>query len=626
MIEFEILCSFLLIFTVIFAAFFGILIGKLNKIEKLLQKKNTPDKKEISFRSPVSDHAPAPPVTKEEIRKPFPEQHPEKNTKKPSAFRNFLLWLWRGSVKEQEGVSAEYAVATTWLIRAGIFILLCGIGFFLKYSIQNGLVSPPLRICLTFLCGAGMFCGGLYGINKRFHILAAGILSAGIVTLYMGAFAGYKLYALLPAGAAFSFMILTTVSAMLVSVKRNILSSALTACTGGYLTPIILSSGSANLPLFLGYIVIISAGILIVSRERRWRSLEILSFCLSYFLIITGTAGLYYKVNWLCFLFLFLNFLIFSAIPLFRKQEDPVGKTELLLPVFSAVLTLGTGLAMIQKCCEDLVTCENLIAATFTVLISGVTLGEGVWLKNKKENGAKILPAFLCASIFSLALAVPIAIQNSGAIATGWSVLGLVLVLASAKSRNKTLLILSVIIFFAAFITVVSASEEYTDFLFLERFFRGGTFTFALLGAGFLLRKHGTEQTREQQKNTDLFPTFMSFFFIAGGFAFLWFTSFEVYHYLKICTALHHFRHGGLSLWWAILAILLITVGIRKDLRSLRGTGLALFIICLVKIYCVDISGLNTLGKVIAFLLLGLLFLGGAAAYIIFRKRFAKEK
>ena len=62
------------------------------------------------------------------------------------------------------------------------------------------------------------------------------------------------------------------------------------------------------------------------------------------------------------------------------------------------------------------------------------------------------------------------------------------------------------------------------------------------------------------------------------------------------------------------------------SVNTVRKIGLLLFIACLVKVYYLDISGLNTLGKVIAFTVLGILFLGAASAYIFFRKRFDEEK
>ena len=115
-------------------------------------------------------------------------------------------------------------------------------------------------------------------------------------------------------------------------------------------------------------------------------------------------------------------------------------------------------------------------------------------------------------------------------------------------------------------------------------------------------------------------------FFAAGGISFLVYSSIEVYNNLEKCSFLHDFRNGGLSVWWAVVAFALLIAGIRKNYKVLRASSMLLFIGCLGKIYMVDIAGLNTLHKVIAFLLTGILFLGGAAAYIIFRKRFSEDK
>ena len=609
-----------------------ILMGKLNRIEYFLfsktrgteQKKfpETPPKKETysigqppqQTAPPATQKAPPPPTEKPVFSAPKPQQ-------KQSVFHPFWQWFCTGSMKENEHVSKEYAVATTWLIRAGVLILLCGIGFFLKYSIENNLISPPVRVSITFLTGLLLFLGGIWGLNKRFHLISIGILSAGIVILYMGSFAGYKLYSLLSAEIAFVLMVLTTIAAMLVSVRENLLPAALTGCAGGYLTPVMLSDNAGNLPFFLGYTAMISAGVLIVSRERRWRSLEIMAFLFSFLLTFIGSADYARKINWLCILFLFLNFLVFSAIPVIRKKDTPAGKTEWLLPIFSAAITLLLGLDMIEKTIRNFdlyyKEYERPCMAGFAILIAAVTLAEGLWLNRKHENGAKMLPSFLCASIFALALSVPIALQSSESIAAAWSILAFVLVLAAERSRLKTLLVLSGLIFFAVLFCIADSG----NYQVMERFFRGGVFAFALLGSAFLLRKHSG-----QNHQISLFPAVKICYAAAGGLAFLWYTSYEIYHHLNVSETLHHFRHGGLSLWWAIAAVSLIAWGIRKKCKAVRVAGLALFVICLVKIYYIDISVLNTLGKVIAFLLLGILFLGGAAAYIFFRKYFKEEE
>ena len=150
-----------------------------------------------------------------------------------------------------------------------------------------------------------------------------------------------------------------------------------------------------------------------------------------------------------------------------------------------------------------------------------------------------------------------------------------------------------------------------------SRFFRGGMFALALIGAGFVLHRNNIDKTGIYAKKI---------FFTVGGFAMLIYTSVEVYRNLEKYDTLYEFRHGGLSIWWAVAAVALLVAGIRKNYKVLRGASMLLFIGCLIKVYMVDIAGLNTLYKVIAFLLIGILFLGGAAVYIICRKYFAEGK
>ena len=589
--------------------------GKVKRLELLLrsgtERTVSPEKKPVKTEETVSpaQSAQTPPKQKKE--------------NKPNTFHHFWTWFWKGNLRGKENVSVEYAVATTWLMRAGVLILLCGIGFFLKYSIENNLINPSIRICLTFLVGLTMFLGGFFMVNKRFHIFGVGVLAAGIITLYMGAVAGYKLYHLFPAGIAFTFMVLTTTAGMLVSVRLNLLPTALTACTGAYATPVLLSDGSGNLPFFMGYIAVLSAGILIASRERRWRSLEITSIVLSFLLMLAGISALTSKLTWLCFVFLFLNYLVYSSIPLIRKKCFPTGNTEWLLPIFSTVAALGEGLVIIDRL-VDLPRLENIAMAGYSILLSGICLGEGLYLNRKQKIGSTILPSYLCASMFALVIAVPLALENRGAVSTAWSVLGMVLVLAAERSKLKTLLVLSMLVFAAALLNVCySYSILYYPVTFSDRLFNGGMFTVCLLCAAWFLRNH-TASCRITGKDT-FFSLYKVFYCATGGLSFFFYTSHEVYHNLKMSDSLSYFRHGGLSVWWGILVVALIVYGIRRNIKELRITALILFLICLVKVYCVDISGLNTLGKVIAFLILGILFLGAAMSYILFRKSFSKE-
>ena len=604
------------------------LFEKLNRLEKLLRRMTEGKDKEKtqgprSFRLSTGEketEAPALPAEmpqKAEAPAVTPQKAaPEKKTPpRPSRYgemwKRFRYWFCFGV--QREDVSREYAAATTWLIRGGIAILLCAAGFFLKYSIENDLVDPTVRIIMTFAAAAGMFAAGTAGLNKRFHVLAAGVLAVGIVTFYMGSFAGFKMYRLLPAAAAFSLMMLTTAVAMLTAVKFDLLPVALIACAGGYGTPIMLSEKSGDLPFLLAYVAVISAGLLLAARKRVWRGLEWTAFLMSFGLIGAGCAQLTGKIDFFCVGCLLANFLVFSLIGVIRPKEAVYGVTEWLLPVLSAALTLLFGIGMIHSCAPA--SDRGLISAGFAVLLAAVTLGEGVYLARKRPGGAGLLSAFLSASVVSLAVSLPLALESEEAVSAGWSVLAAVLIFSYTRSRLRTLLVLGELAFAAALIYMVCAQEP--DALFggtaAERFFLGGVFSLALLGAGFILRKTPTDSLGEQAKKL---------FFAVGGVSMLVYTSVEIFRLLEKTASLRDFRHGGVSVWWALAAVLLLAGGIRRNCRALRISGMLLFTACVIKICAVDISGLNTLHKVAAFLLTGILFFGGATAYILCRRRF----
>ena len=65
----------------------------------------------------------------------------------------------------------------------------------------------------------------------------------------------------------------------------------------------------------------------------------------------------------------------------------------------------------------------------------------------------------------------------------------------------------------------------------------------------------------------------------------------------------------GYPILWGILAFVFLIIGIRKHIKNLRIIALSLLGITILKLFLFDISNASETGKIIAFILLGILIL-----------------
>jgi len=84
------------------------------------------------------------------------------------------------------------------------------------------------------------------------------------------------------------------------------------------------------------------------------------------------------------------------------------------------------------------------------------------------------------------------------------------------------------------------------------------------------------------------------------------------------------FQKGGISILWALFAMGFISGGIWKNVTPLRYLGLALFAVVAGKVFMVDLSGMEMIYRVIAFVVVGVILLLGAFAYLYSGKKFVK--
>lgn len=160
-----------------------------------------------------------------------------------------------------------------WLGGIAVFF---GVIFFVKYAFENNLISARQRVALGFVTGTALLAGGWWTHRlEKYRVLGQVFCATGVVILYGVSFAAHAIYRF-PAFGVVQTMVLMgviTVIAFLTAVRLNALVVAVLGMLGGFMAPILVSTGRDEVFGLFGYIALLDIGLLAVSMHRRWRPL-----------------------------------------------------------------------------------------------------------------------------------------------------------------------------------------------------------------------------------------------------------------------------------------------------------------------------------------------------------------
>ncbi len=231
--------------------------------------------------------------------------------------------------KKSWDISKELLRGEFWFNKIGIGLLLFAVLFLFKYSIDQGWLTPPVRVACGLAVGIALLVFGIVLYKKRRHFGQV-LLGGGVAAFYITGFAAFQLYNLVSFATAMVFMTVITLLAFFLSLKQGGAVLAIIGALGGLATPFLLYTGSGNLPGLIGYTCLVLTGASALYFLRGWRSLLWTSAIGGWIIFLTGIdlPGQRLSINdcWSLQIGLIFGVFMFWALPVVREVlslKDP---------------------------------------------------------------------------------------------------------------------------------------------------------------------------------------------------------------------------------------------------------------------------------------------------------------
>jgi uncharacterized membrane protein len=159
-----------------------------------------------------------------------------------------------------------------WLNKVGIGLLLLGVIFLFKYSVDQGWLTPMLRVATGLVIGTALAMAGMQLGGKR-PALSQVLIGGSIAAYYSSGFAAFQLYHLVDYIPAFGFMSAVTVFAFVYSLRQDNVLFSIIGVLGSLATPFLLRTEAPSLSGLVLYTCLIMAATGAIYLLKGWRSL-----------------------------------------------------------------------------------------------------------------------------------------------------------------------------------------------------------------------------------------------------------------------------------------------------------------------------------------------------------------
>lgn len=490
---------------------------------------------------------------------------------------------------------------------AGIIFIVLTVAFTLKLAIDNNWIGPGARVLMGALGGIAL----LYvaerlrarGLRQYAYVLSGG----AILILYLSIYAARVFYDLIASPVAFLFMASVTGAAVLLSVRHDALAIAILGLVGGFMTPVLLSTGVDNQVGLFTYIALLDAGVLAVAYFKRWRSLDFLSFA-GTVLMTLGWALIHYRHEklWTTLFFISVFFILYALLAVFHNvlTRRPSRWFDVALLIANATLYFAFAYVLLDDAGYD-----TAAPASHALLVSTFFTGLFylAWRWSREDHLLAYSYIAAAVTFFTTAVAIQLELQW---VTIAWAIEALTLLWVGLRSGQSAPRHAALAVFGAAIVHWLAWDAPDISYraagfapLLNARALSCAVLIASLAAAAYLYRRERAGVADDERSAAGTLCTLAA---NALAFALLtldlneyferrkWLASGQpadgVYGLRLTGDAFENTRQFSLTALWTIYGAMLLYYGVRRNFRVLRFAGFALLALATIKVFALDLS------------------------------------
>jgi uncharacterized membrane protein len=519
----------------------------------------------------------------------------------------------------------ESRIGSHWLNRIGILAVLIGLSYFLKFAFDNNWIGPTGRVTIGLLAGIAIVIWSEQFRAKGYKAFSYSLKAVGVGAMYLSLWAAFQVYSLVPSGVALVMMLVVTAATAAMALKQDAQILAAFALTGGFSTPLLLSTGQNREVALFTYVAILDLATLTLVTFKPWRRLLVMSYAGTLLLYIGWYSSFYNRSQLnLTLTFATLLFAIFAIAPLITLQ--PEGEMPLLAAIPAALAFVNASVyflqvyAMIEEVDKRYMAWFALGLAGVYIFLSRLVHARGL-IRGANE---KLHFLHLAVAIGFITVAVPIRLDAHW-ITIGWFVEAGALLWVANRIKSDFLNVFALGALILGVARLLLIDNFYTTQLLFNLRMATYAVAVAVLGAvAWYAAKREDESARAVAAIAVVALNALALIALTLEAADYYSRQMIVYRptfngrtpaYATDLRRIEIERDFTYSALWMAYGAMLMIVGFLRRSAFVRWQALLLIAVTIVKVFVYDVSQLDKGYRIVSFIVLGVLLLAISFVY-----------